>query len=406
MTNSGTKGISVTGSTGVTINRCNLTDNAGGATDEGINLINNTGTITLSDDVVDSAPHNQVNIDNNNTNITAINVTNSTFKCTAGNTCQPSGGVGADGFLVQIRGTSVLTSATVQGCTITGVRSTGIQVSAADTASIGSSGGGVITAPAASHSFVVQSNTLSGNNAGIDMDKTQSSNFTFEILSNTLTFHKSSSINSQAGAGAGFGGTITGYINGNFIGTQGVKDSGSNSNGAGVRLVVQGDSTQGFFTVDGNQIREVPNSDVIVAISQPGRVFSGSGSARFKITNNTLPLPSGTNQSLGCGPSVPCGAGDGNIFVLADQGNPACALITGNSVFDATLMNGAWDILVAARTGPPTGAAITVQTGSNGGNSAAAVAFLNANNTLNGVNKSNDEAGNATTVTSCGSFPP
>ena len=37
-----------------------------------MNLINNTGTITLTNDVIDSAPHNQVNIDNNNTNLTAI----------------------------------------------------------------------------------------------------------------------------------------------------------------------------------------------------------------------------------------------------------------------------------------------------------------------------------------------
>ncbi len=407
VTNSGTKGISVTGSTGVTINRCNVTDNAGGATDEGLNLINNTGTITLSDDVVDSAPHNQVNIDNNNTNITAINVTNSTFKCTAGNTCQPSGSVGADGLVVQIRGTSVLTSANVQGCTVTGNRSTGIQVSAADTATIGSSSGGTITAPAASHSFVVQSNTLSNNNAGIDMDKSQTSNITFEILSNTLTFHKAESINAFSGTGVGFGGTITGYINGNQIGIQGTKDSGSTSNGNGIRMIVQGDTTQGFLTADGNTIREVPNADVIVAFSQKGGNTGGAScSARFKITNNTLPQPSGTNQSLGCGAGVPCGAADGNIFVLVDDGSTGCALISGNNIFDATTMNGSWDVYLATRTGPPTGASMTIQTGANGGNSAAALTFINGNNTLNGANKSNDESGNATTVTSCGSFPP
>ncbi len=308
--NSGTKGISVTGSTDVTINRCNVTDNLGGATDEGVNLINNTGTITLTNDVVDSAPHNQVNIDNFNTNLTAVNLTNSTFKCTAGNACQPAGSVGGNGVLVQIRGTSVLTSGNVQGCTMTGVRGTGIQVSTADTASIGSSSNGTITAPAASHSFVVQSNTLSNNNAGIDMDQSQHSNNTFQLLNNTLTFHKSESINAFSGAGAGFSGTITGYINGNQIGIQGTKDSGSNSNGAGIRMIVEGDTTQGFFTVDSNTIREVPNSDVIIAFSQRGIATSGAAaSGHFKITNNNIPQPSGTNQSLGCGPSVPLRGG-------------------------------------------------------------------------------------------------
>ncbi len=69
-------------------------------------------------------------------------------------------------------------------------------------------------------------------------------------------------------------------------------------------------------------------------------------------------------------------------------------------------MNGSWDVYLATRTGPPTGASMTIQTGANGGNSAAALTFINGNNTLNGANKSNDESGNATTVTSCGSFPP
>ena len=407
VSNSGTKGISVTASTGFTLNRSNVTDNAGVATHNGVHLINNTGTITLSDDVVDSAPDNQVNIDNFNTNLTAINATNSTFKCTAGNTCQPSGGVGADGFLVQIRGTSVLTSANVQGCTVTGNRSTGIQVSATDSATIGSSSAGLITAPAASHSFVVQSNTISSNNAGIDMDKTQTSNFTFELLNNILSFHKSQSINAQSGAGAGFSGSITGYINGNQIGIQGTKDSGSTSNGTGIRLVRQGDSTQGFFTVDGNTIREVPNAGngIISLFSQNGRAVSGSGSTRFKITNNILPTPSGTNLSIGCGAGVPCL--DSGIFLLADEGDSACALITGNNIFGVSAYpGGTADVYLATRTGPPAGASMTIQTGVNGGNSAAALAFINANNTLAGSSKSMDESANATTVTSCGSFPP
>jgi VCBS repeat-containing protein len=408
VSNSGTKGISVTGSTGFTLDRSNVTDNAGVATHNGVHLINNTGTIAFTDDVVDSAPDNQVNIDNFNTNLTAINASNSTFKCTAGNICQPSGGTGADGFLVQIRGTSVLTSANVTGCTMTGNRSTGIQVSATDSATIGSSSGGAITAPAASHSFVIQSCTINNNNAGIDMDQTQHSNHAFELLNNTMSFHKSSSINAFGAAGVGFSGSITGYINGNQIGIQGTKDSGSTSNGAGVRMVVQGDSTQGYFTVDNNQIREVPNSDVIIAFSQNGatpNTGSTQPARRFKITNNTLPQPSGTNQSLGCGAGVPCGAADGVIWVYADENNTNCALVTGNNVYDATTMNGSWDILLSARTGPPAGATITIQTGANG-NSAAAIAFLNLNNTLNGANKSHDESGTVTAVTSCGSFPP
>jgi hypothetical protein len=405
--NSGTDSISVTGSTGVTINRTNVTDNAGVSGDEGFNLINNTGTITLTNDVVDSAPHHQSFIDNNNTNLTAINVSNSTFKCTVGNTCQPVGSVGADGFLVQIRGTSVLTSANVQTSSFTGNRATGFQVTAADTASIGSSSGGTITAPAASHSFVLQTSTIQNNNAGIDFSKAQNSNMTFQVLNNTtITGHRSNAINtfSAAGGSPTTGGTLTGNIDGNVIGTQGTKDSGS-AIGIGIRAIVQGDTTQGFITINNNTIREVPNAHNVELFSQNGNAASGTGAARFKVTNNTFPLPSGTNQSIGCGAGVPCMA-DGVIFSLADEHNTACLLITGNNVFDANTFSGVFDVYLATRTGPPAGAATTVQTGVNGGNSAAALAFINANNTLNGTLKSFDEAGNITTVSSCGTFPP
>ena len=405
--NSGTDSISVTGSTGVTINRTNVTDNAGVSGDEGFNLINNTGTITLTNDVVDSAPHHQSFIDNNNTNLTAINVSNSTFKCTVGNTCQPVGSVGADGFLVQIRGTSVLTSANVQTSSFIGNRATGIQVTAADTASIGSSSGGTITAPAASHSFVLQTSTIQNNNAGIDFSKAQNSNMTFQVLNNTtITGHRSNAINtfSAAGGSPTTGGTLTGNIDGNVIGTQGTKDSGS-AIGIGIRAIVQGDTTQGFITINNNTIREVPNAHNVELFSQNGNAASGTGAARFKVTNNTFPLPSGTNQSIGCGAGVPCMA-DGVIFSLADEHNTACLLITGNNVFDANTFSGVFDVYLATRTGPPAGAATTVQTGVNGGNSAAALAFINANNTLNGTLKSFDEAGNITTVSSCGTFPP
>ncbi len=394
--------ITTAGVNGLTLTFCDISDNAGSVTDDdGLTLGNAIGTISITNCVFTAARHQGITVDNWNSNTSSFTLQSSTV----------TGTLGGDGILIEMRGTSILTSALVGGGSallgnlITNNSSTGLQVSAVDTARIGSSSGGIITVPAASNSFTVQSNTFAGNNAGIDMDKSQNTNFTFQILSNTLNGHHSQAINAFSGAGAGFSGSITGYITGNVIGTQGTKDSGS-AIGSGIRLIVQGDSTQGFFTVDTNTIREVPNADVIVAFSQNGDAVSGTGSARFKITNNFLPQPSGTNQNIGCGAGVPCGAGDGNIFVLADEHNSACVLITGNTVFDATTMNGAWDVLLAERVGPPTGSAITVQTGSNGGNSAAATSFITGNNTLAGTQKIFDEEGNATTVSGCGSFPP
>src|SRR5262249_23668150 len=160
--------------------------------------------------------------------------------------------------------------------------------------------------------------------------------------------------------------------------------------GSGIRVVVQGDATQGVMTVNNNTIHEVANADVITLTGQNGNgnastVFNGT--ARFKVTNNVMPAPSGSNQSL-CGiPNTACGLN--GIFVLADEKMPVCNAITGNNIYDVTTMNGSFDVYLAERAGPPAGAQLTVE-GTGGSNST----FIQANNTLAGANKFIDEGGN------------
>ncbi len=416
--NSGTTSIEINGASDVTFDHSLIQDNAGVAGDEGLYLLNVSGTAAITNDTVDSAPDYQIRVDNNNTNMTGFTLSGSTIKCTSGNTCQPTGSVGNDGLLLQMRGTSVLPSGSMTGNFFTGLRTTGAQILTNDTGRIGSATGGVITAPAASNSFTVQNNTSTGNNIFVDISPSQSSSEAFQVLNNTIVGRitpanatsiqaSSHAINSQSAAGSDTGTSHfqVGKIDGNVIGIQGTKDSGSGF-GAGIRAYVQGDNTQGSFTISNNTIREVPNSDVIIAFAQNGRGVTNSTSARFQITNNTLPQPSGTNLSLGCGTNTPCAAPEGVIWVYADEGVHNCALVTGNVVYDAQWTPaGNFDVFLSARTGPPAGSAVTIQTGANGGNSAAALSYINSNNTLNGTNKSFDESGAATTVASCGSFP-
>src|SRR6185312_5220196 len=192
---------------------------------------------------------------------------------------------------------------------------------------------------------------------------------------------------------------MVGKVDGNVIGTQGTKDSGSRI-GSALRVVMQGANTQGSIFVNNNTFRETVNSDVMTFISQNGAATTGTGTARFKITNNTLPTPSGSNQAL-CGPpNTPC-AGMG-IFVLADEGDPACNVITGNNIYDVSTMNGTADVYLAERAGPPAGAQLTVE-GTGGSNST----YIQANNTLAGAVKFIDEGANTSQVGlgTCGTFP-
>ena len=162
--------------------------------------------------------------------------------------------------------------------------------------------------------------------------------------------------------------------------------------------MVQGQNTQGSVTVNNNTIREVPNSSILNFYGQNGAATTGTGTARFKITNNTMPAPSGSNLGL-CGPAnTPCA--EFGIFVLADEGFPVCTTITGNNIFDlSSVFGGSFDIYLAERVGPPAGAQLTVA------GSGVVTTYLNANNTLAGASKSFDEGGNVTTGAACGTFP-
>ena len=412
--NSTSDGVVITSSQSPNLSYMNINDQLGGATDDGMVFTNITGSVNFSNLSISGSPHNGITFDNFNTNLTSFVMTNCTIACPPGFPCQPSGSVGNDGILLVMRGTSILTSGLISGCTFSGVRAVAVQIQTNDAARIGSASGGLITAPVLSNSFTVQNNTFTGNGQGIDMATSQVSSMAFQILNNTIVGKltipnaiantaSSHAINvfTAAGADTGPGSHFfVGKIDGNSIGTQGVKDSGAGF-GSGVRAVVQGQTTQGNITISNNIIRETPNSTIISVYGQNGAAVAGSNTAHFKIVNNTLPAPTGSNLSL-CGPAnTPC-AEDG-IFILADEGTPVCNVITGNIIFDlTTLLGGTADIYLAERAGPPAGAQLTVE-GTGGSNSA----YIIANNTLAGPSKFIDEGANTSQVAlgGCGSFP-
>ncbi len=394
--NSTGDGVVLTATDSPSFTRFNVTDSAGTGADDGMVLTNITGTVTIANSTFINNPHNGVTVDNNNTNMAAFNFTNSTISCAVGQPCQPSGSIGNDGLLLSMRGTSVLPVGVVSGSTFTNLRAVGVQIQGNDSAKIGDTSVAA-NAQTAANSFVVSNNTFTGNGQGIDMDTSQTASMSFRAQTNTLTLTQAAVINAFTAAGAGTAGTMYGFIDGNIIGSAGTRDSGSVF-GSGIRAVIQGDATTGAITISNNTVREVANADVITLFGQNGNATAGTGRARFKVTGNNLPAISGSNQAF-CGPAAtPC-AGAG-IFVLADEGNPVCSIVTGNSVYDVSTANGSFDIYLAERVGPPAGAQLTVE------GTGAVLTYVNANNTLTGANKSIDESGGVTTVGAgtCGAF--
>jgi large repetitive protein len=382
----------------------NITDSAGGASDEGIKATNITGTFALDHIAITNAPHNGIWLDNTNTNLIAFNLSNSTIQCNPGNACEPAGSVGNDGILLRTFGNSVLGSGSIANSTFSGVRATGVQIFAEDSSRIGSSSSGAIVAPPVSNSFTISGSTVSNDGTGIDMSQAQVANMAFQVLNNAIAGSHSHAINVFTAAGSDTGPTDhaqVGKIDGNSIGTAGVKDSGS-AIGNGIRVVIQGQNTLGSILISNNTVREVANAGngIISLFGQDGVPSTiTSGSARFKVINNTLPANNGTNLNLGCG--GPCT--DDGIFALADQSMPVCAVMTGNNIYDVTTgPGGIADVYLAERAGPATGAQLNVE-GTGGSNST----YLQANNTLAGASKFIDEGSNTSQVApgACGTFP-
>ncbi len=384
ITNSGANGINSSAVSSVTVNHCNISDTAGNvAVDDGIALLN-SGAIAVTNSVISGSRHRGITVDNLNTNLSALTMSATTV----------SGTVGGDGVLIQMRGTSVLTTGTIGGssaaaaCTFSNNSSTGLQVSGVDTANI--------------LGLTVQNNTLTGNNVGMDFDLTQSASMSIVVQSNTFNNHQSSPLNLFSGSG-NTGGTMTAKVVGNTIGTAGVFNSGSFF-GDGIRVVLQG-GTHGVLTIDGNVIREVPNARGIDVNAQGD---TSANSVNVKITNNQVIRPTGASGDIGCGPGVPCPLG--SIVVISDKNAVAsesvCSVITGNSAYDPTSWPaGSESAYYLARR--------TSQTLNLEGNTSLSPAqnILNNNTVTNLTNPGSgdftDESGNVVVVApgSCGTFP-
>ena len=163
---SGANGINAASINNLTINHCNISDAAGNvAVDDGVKLTNTTGTIAITASAITGSRHQGVTIDNLNTNLAGLTMTSTTV----------SGTVAGDGMLVQMRGTSVLTSGTIGGAsaangnTFSNNSATGLQVVALDTSNV---------------NLTVKNNAANGNNAGMDLDLTQAATMTLGVESN------------------------------------------------------------------------------------------------------------------------------------------------------------------------------------------------------------------------------
>jgi len=381
---SGANGINSASISNVTINHCNISDAAGNTSvDDGVKLSNTSGTIAITASSITGSRHQGVTIDNLNTNLAGLTMTSTTINGTAG----------GDGMLLQMRGTSVLTSGTIGGAsaasgnTFSNNTSTGLQVVGADTSNM---------------NLTVKNNAANSNNAGMDIDLSQAASMTLDVESNTFNNQQSSALNIFSGT-SNTGGTLTAIVRNNSIGTAGVFNSGSFF-GDGIRVALNG-GTHGVLTIDGNVIREVPNAR---GIDIDAEGYASANSVNLKIINNQVVRPTGSTGDIGCGPGVPCPAG--SIVVIVDKNAVAsesiCSVITGNTAYDPT----SWPLGSESAFYLARRSSQTLNLEGNTSQTPQQV-ILNNNTVTNltnpGFGDFTDESGNVVVVApgSCGTFP-
>ena len=331
--------INISSAKNISLNYINITNAlTPSVTDDGIEMDNIQGTVTITRCTITGMPHNGIDIRNTSTNMTSFTMSNTTSSSNLA-------GTGNDGFLFVADGTSTVGASTVSNCTFASNQSRAVQVQADNTATISD--------------FTVQNSTFTSNGFGVDFTHSLSANFTFHILTNNFQSTDSHAINVFT-ASAATGGTFIGKIDGNTVGTQGTIHSGSRI-GNGLRAVIQG-NVKASVVINNNQIREVPNFQVMDVIGQHGSNNPNTGSVKFKITNNVMPKPSGATTAL-CGPANQ-GCPDNTLRLIADQAYAVCTIITGNQAYDPQSgPNGAGlaAYYLSERVGPPAGAQLTLE---------------------------------------------
>jgi hypothetical protein len=242
VTGSADDGLNGANVAGLTLTGVSFANNgaAGGADaatiDEGVELDNVSGAVTFDGVSVTGSAHNAVHIDNAMGTISALTVTNSTF------TGNRSSMTTANGFLLEVRGTSQLTTASLSGSTFAEHYSNGLKAVAYDTSTVGA--------------FTVSGNTFTNNNIAAEVNQFQAANLTFSLSNNTSITGSQSHAIVVGSSGASTGGTLRGHIDGNTIGASASVNSGSVF-GNGIRLIVQA-QTRGIVTVNNNTIRQTP----------------------------------------------------------------------------------------------------------------------------------------------------
>ena len=381
ITNTGDDGVRLGGAaagdfvTSFTMRGGLLSNNGNANGEHGIEMRDVHGTVLIDNTRVTNSNTDAIRHFNDSGTIASLTLTNSELD-------NAQNGAGFNFELQSGAGNPALTTGLVSGNNIHDIFATG--------PFFVNNGGG--TMGAAGTPLVIQNNTVTDNNLGIDVSVgVQSGTSHYDVLNNlSILRHASHAMNFFSGDTAGdtSSNTINQRITGNDIG-DGTAGSGSTT-GTGIRANVS-DPVDLDSLIDDNQLLNVKGR----GIEAVGRLGGNGGDVDFTITNNTVVKDKGTPFF---------GDTFAGVFVSAD-GNPVCSNIRTNNV-DGDICEdfgaGAGFVFLGCDflLEEAVGSALSVESGPTdcGGPCSDATAHVLATNTaVNGNVRERDSAGNVTT---------
>jgi hypothetical protein len=314
VTTGGDDGIRGTTVAGFTFSNGTVSSNGNAANENGMDFANLTGSANITSSTLTANYESNLNVVND-TGATTLNLSNDTLTSSAHNSgaiIETTGtGGGASNTTVNVTGTTAISSNFADGLQCSGTATAG-------------GPGSILTCN-------VTGATFDANNIALNVDQSENADVVFDIESNVLKNSHSHALNLFTNATLVNGASMIGKVVNNNIGVAGVFDSGS-AIGDGIRVVGQGRSDTAI-RMQGNTIREVPNG---YGFEIFGR--AGDGGADYTVVSNTVVLPTGTNQSVGCGAGVMCPLDD--FHIEANGGNNVCAKVSGNAGYIPTAIGG------------------------------------------------------------------
>jgi len=290
----GDDGIRGTNLTDLTLINSSIMRNGDALGEQGIDIMDLVGSNSrIANSVISQNAEFNVSVLNANSSAlpNQLSVTSSVLSNTAANTtfgadCLFYGGV--NGANMQL---------TVEDSSFTDCRTDGIQVDAANTATV---------------SAFIRRNQIEDTDTGINLSGSNDASLSFEIDGNTVLRSLANMINITHGVGSG---DATGSVVNNIL-------NGPNGNvgtGSGIRIVMEGQGVAGptgVVLIDNNTVRRFNNPHGIHALAR-----AGAASLDATITNNLVETP---------GPFAADGirveAGNGT----ASESNSVCLNMTGN----------------------------------------------------------------------------